>query len=369
MAAIVDQTIPSSSTFNALTREYLYGFLADNVFLDTPTLAKFKSRINYIDGRNEQPLVEYARASQGGWYGHGAVIADADLQALAAQIATRLSFTLARYRQLCVLDSWDTDVQGARAVVKLFTEYMRNIVSSAAEDISEAIFTGDPDDTDDIMTGLDIALDDTESWGNILPTDSGYEFWRPHFMEGTSTYAVAVPPSLANHRLLIRRMQATNKRKPDMIVTSELIWDVLAAQLDLNDVLTGQDARKNEVVRWGYDAIFINGVPVVYDLNVPGEAWVTGQSTRATAKGYQSMALDFSSIWLSANRKRSFAWDPRGWGRPFNMDAQANIFYAWLQLAGNNRRKQGRIWNMDADLTLAQMAAIGIGTVTRPVAA
>lgn len=366
--ATTDRTIPSSSTFNALTRDYLYGYIEEQLWLDTALLTMMKARINWVTGRSVQPLMHYKRASAGGWYGHGEVVDDAVIQQLAGEIATRCKFELARYRQPVVLDSWDTDAQGAHAIVKLFNEYVNDIMEGCREDLGSAIFTGNPATDPDIITGINIALDDTQPWGLIDPTATHYEFWRPHFMDGSgSTYATAVAPSLANFRRMIRRINATVHAKPTVCVVSEDLWDVLAAQMDPNDNAISQRVN-DELYKWGFDALRINGVPIVEDLNAPGSAWVTGQSTRATAAGYQALFLNLDKLYISANRQRSFKWDPAGWRRPTNMDAQLNYFYVWMQIVGKNRRANGRIWNMDIEMDLDDMAAVGVGSVTRPVA-
>lgn len=367
LMATSDRLIPSSSTFNALTRDYVHGYLEDNLWLDTPLLQAFKKRTNYVSGRSEQPLIEYQRASSGGWYGRGEVVSDAVLQQLSDQIATRCKYTLKRYRQPIVIDAWDTDAQGAQAIVKLFNEYVRSGVEGARIDLAESLFNGSEDDDPDEITGLDDALDDTASSGELDPTSTGYEFWRPHFMEGTDTYATAVAPSVENHRLMIRKIKNTVGSKPQAIVVSEDLWDVLAAQIDPNDNQISR--RKNDdLFDWGFIELSILGVPVIEDLNMLGSAWTASQSTRADAAGYQSFFINFDKLYISANRQRSWKWDPAGWRRPTNMDAQLNFFYAWLQLVCKNRRACGRIWNMDIDMDLNDMANVGVGTVTRPTA-
>lgn len=363
--ATTDRLIPSSSTFNALTRDYIHGYLEDNLWLDTPLLGAFKKRMKSVTGRSEQPLLEYQRAATGGWYGRGSVVSDAVLQQLSADIATRCKYTLKRYRQPIVIDAWDTDAQGAHAIIKLFNEYVRSGVEGARTDIAEALFDGDSSTNADIIDGLNIALDDTKTSGEIDPTASGFEFWRPHFMEGTSTYSAAVAPSLENHRLMIRKMKNTTGVKPQAIVVHEDLWDVLAAQVDVNDNAVSR-RKTDDLFDWGFIDLSISGVPVLEDLNMFGEDWVTGQSTRATAKGYQSLFINFDKMYLSVNKQRSWKWDPAGWRRPTNMDAQLNFFYVWMQLVMKNRRAQGRIWNQDLDLDMDSWTA---GTVTRPEAA
>ncbi len=367
MAAVADRYIPSASTFNALTRDYIYGYVENNIWLDTALLTYFRNKINWITGRSEQPLIEYARASNGGWYGRGEVVDSSVLHQLAADIETRAKFSLYRYRQPIVLDSWDTDAQGAQAIVKLFNEYVQSVMEGMRTDLGSVIFNGNNSTDADQPDGLDRILDDTLAWGGISPTDTGYEFWRPHFMEGTSTYSVAVAPSLQNHELMIRRIRNTTRQKPTLIVVAEALYDVLAAQIDPADRAVSQ-RKSDELYNWGFDYFKILGVPVVEDLGMLGSAWVSGQSTRATAAGYQSLFLNLNKLWLSANRQRSFKWDPAGWRRPTDLDGMLNFVYAWIGFAGNNRRAQGRIWNMDITMDLDDMAAVGAGTVTRPVA-
>jgi len=365
LAAVSDRLIPSASTFNALTEDYTHGFLTDNLWLDTPLLQAFKKRMKWIEGRSEQPLIRYKKPATGGWYGRGEVVPDSVLQQLSDDIATRCKYELKRWRIPIVLDAWDTDAQGSRAIIKLFNEYVTSGVETAREDFAYDLFNGDPDTDPDMITGLNISLDDTETIGNLDPTESGFEFWRPHYMEGTSTFAAPVAPSLENHRLMIRKIKNTLRRKPQVIVVAEDLWDVLAAQVDVNDNAVSR-RKTDDLFDWGFIDLSISGVPVLEDLNMLGEAWVGGQSTRAAAKGYQSFFINFDELYLSANQKRSFKWDPAGWRRPTNMDGQLNYFYIWAQMVQKNRRAQGRIWNQDLDLDYDSWKS---GTVTRPEAA
>ncbi|HCA47234.1 MAG TPA: hypothetical protein DEP45_07680 [Armatimonadetes bacterium] len=155
------------------------------------------------------------------------------------------------------------------------------------------------------------------------------------------------------------------RRKPQVIVVAEDLWDVLAAQVDVNDNAVSR-RKTDDLFDWGFIDLSISGVPVLEDLNMLGEAWVVSQSTRAAAKGYQSFFINFDEMYLSANQKRSFKWDPAGWRRPTNMDGQLNYFYIWAQMVQKNRRAQGRIWNQDLDLDYDSWTS---GTVTRPEAA
>lgn len=371
MATTVLQ-IPSSSTFNALTNFYTAKFVEDNLFLPTPLLTRLKQGMRDARGAGAQPLIEYRRQGTTEAYGRGDVVSD--VTTLSNDIETRAQFQLARYRQKVLLDSWDTDQQGPRAIVSLFNEYVQNTMMGLAEDLASSIYNDDPDDDADNMTGLDIALDDTEAWGMIDPTVSHYEFWRPHFVngytDGTHAFGTAVPPSLAVQRKIIRLTKNTVKSKPTIGVVLEDLWDCYAAQLTNNETIEAKTARvDDDTLKYGFDAIWIAGVPIVEDTNMLGEDWVSGQTTRAAAKGYQTLYLNLDKLWLGYNPTRSFKFDPDGWRRPTNMDAQINYIYAWLQILGNNRRANARVWNQDITMTVAQMAAQGLPTnFTRPVA-
>lgn len=365
MATTVLQ-IPSSSTFNALTNFYTAKFVEDNLFLPTPLLTRLKQNMRDARGAGAQPLIEYRRQGTTEAYGRGDAVSNPNT--LSNDIETRAQFQLARYRQKVTLDSWDTDQQGPRAIVSLFNEYVQNAMMGLAEDLAASIYTDDPNDDADNMTGLDLALDDTETWGLIDPTVSHYEFWRPHlvngYSDGSTDFGRAIPPSLAVQRKIIRLTKNTVKSKPTLGVCLEDLWDCYAAQLTDNEQIEAKTARlDNDTLKYGFDAIWIAGVPIVEDTNMidPGD-WVSGQSTRAAAKGYQTLYLNLEKLWLGYNPMRSFKWDPAGWRRPTNLDGQVNYIYAWLQIMGNNRRANARVWNQDISMTVAQMAAQGLPT-------
>ena len=327
-----------SNTFEAITLVYTPKVLADNIIVGSPTLEYFKKNMLRVPVKGYEPLIEYATLS-GTWYGRGEPLP----LSLSGDIATRAHFDLKYYALPVFLAAQDVDGQGEWALVDMMKAYIRNAINSASQQLNEDIWNATPSDSDE-MAGLSLACDDASTWGGLSP--STYTSWKAHVMEGEGSYATPVSPTVENLGLMISRIQGTVKKKPDIVVVAEDYWDVLAAQISDSIVYSATLHQNNPVVRMGFDAFFVKGVPVTTDRKCPGEDWVSGKSTRAAAKGYQAFFLNFDHIKLLVGSKRSFQWDPAGWRRPEEYDGYFNRFYAWLGIGGDRRAALGRIFNV-----------------------
>lgn len=328
-----------ANTFEAVTTVYTPRVLADNIIVGSPTLEYLKKNTLRVPMKGYEPLIQYATLS-GGWYGRGEQLT----LTLSGDIATRAHFDLKCYALPIFLAAQDVDGQGEWALVDMLQSYIRNAIDSANQQLNEDIWNATPADSDE-MSGLSLACDNATTWGGLNP--STYTSWKAHVMEGEDTYATPVSPTIDNIGLMIQRIQGTVKKKPELIVVAEDYWDVLAAQVSSNIQYSATLHQNNPVVRLGFDAIFVKGVPVTTDRKCPGEDWVSGQATRTAAKGYEAFFLNFDHLKLLVGGKRSFQWDPAGWRRPEEYDGYFNRFYAWIGIGGDRRAAQGRIFNVD----------------------
>ena len=241
---------------------------------------------------------------------------------------------------------------------------VRSATKSMGKSLNSAIFTGNPSASPTEMNSLNVICDDTAVCGELNPGTSGYENWKAHVMEGEDTFATAVSPSLDNISKLNRSIAGTCGEKPDVTFVAEDYWDCLHAQITSNDYLLAKAANAtSQVVKWGFDALWVDGVPIIADRDCSGETWVSGQSTRTAAKGYQAFSVNFDYLKLAYNPRRAFKWDPDGWVRPQNYDRYLNKLFFWGTLGTTQRRAQGRIYNVNIAQDSGDFA---LGTVTLP---
>ena len=357
MAVIQDTTIPSTDTFNALTGDYTPRVLVDNIFQGTPVYEYMRRNMKGIGGKSWQPIVEYGNLS-GGWYDKG------DTLALSASgdIATRASFTMKFWTLPVYLWAQDMQLGAGESLVDFMGAYIKNALASMKKDLSPEFFEGDPTADPKEIDSLDIACDNVANWGGL--DVATYPTWAAHVMEGTSTHSVAVSPTLNNISKMIREIEDTTGETPDLCVVDGDFYDVLLAQYSSVVTINDQVTRKDPVAKWGFASIMVNGVPIVRDRDMPGQdAWVTGQATRALAKGHQAMFLNWNHLSLAYNKQRSWKWDPDGWRRPETKDAYFNRIYFWGVIGGDSRRTLGRMFNVD----IAQASGDWkLGTVTLP---
>jgi len=355
----MSEVIPSVGDFDAATKDN-FGprVLVDNVFTGTPILKYLKANPMAIKGRAWTPLIRYDKPSMS-WYDAGDQFTDAYTPG--GQHLTRARFTVKYARMSLSLLAQDVIRQGSYGLVDLLTESIEAGTQGMQEGLNGQVFDGDPTATPAEMDSLTRLVNDTDTCGELPP--GTYETWKAHIMEGTGTHAVPVSPSLANLELLNRRAVEITKEPFDLYVCHPDLWDVLYGQIEKNDYLAARIAyASSNVVRWGFDSFFVNGIPVVSDRDCQGSAWVTGQSTRDTAEGYEVYGLNFNHLKLVIDKTRFMVY--RGWREPDDYDMYINQNFSWLTLGLDSRRCQGRIFNID--ITQRPRAFVP-GTVTLPV--
>jgi len=358
------ESIPSASTFDALTDDYKPRVLIDNIFTGSPTWNYIKQNMFPLSGRTWQPLIEYAGLT-GEWYERADKVEDED--ALVGDIATRASYVLRMFRQQVLLAAPDVDMQGTESLIDLMKAYVRNASESIRSQMTTSLFTTVAKGFD----GLDKMCDNVinADYGGLNPDADSLPTWVAHVMEGEAdngnAFGVAVSPWIENIARMRRAIIETcgQGTSPDICVVQSDYYDKLAAYVGENQYLIAKAANaSNQVVKWGFDALFCNDMPIVSERACPGAPWVAGQATRALAKGYQAFLVNFDHCKLGFNSKRAFKWDPGGWVRPRNFDGYENWLYVWANLGTDMRRAQGRIFNVD----IAQESGYTYGTVDIP---
>jgi hypothetical protein len=367
----VAESVPSTDTFDALTEYYTPEVLVDNVFSGTPVWEMARRNMEPVSGKGYMPIIMYD-AEGGEWYEKGDQVgqgSDGLRPGVSGDIATRALFKHQFYRNPVRLNAQDTDLQGPLAIVDLMKTYIENKTDSTRVDLSTKLFIGEGEAASpNEIQGLCPGCSDG-AWGGLDPDADNIPVWKAHIMDGEDTYETPVAPSLDNISKMIRTITNTcgESKVPDLIVVAEEYWDVLYGQLTRNEYNNARVANgDNPIIQWGFSAIFVNGVPIVSDRDCPGEAWVSSQSTRVAAKGYQAFFLNWEHLTLYYAPARSFKWDPDGWRRPTDYDQYLNYFYFWGGIGGDHRRTLGRMYNVCLDPSELPMADWHLGEVDIP---
>jgi len=340
-------SVPSASTFEALTEAYTPRKLVDNIFTGTPVLQWFRRNMISAAGTCWTPLIEIA-TEDGEWYDKGDQVGTHTT--VTGEIATRAKFDYKYFRRKVLLEAQDTDGQGAQELIDLMGAQVRNATESMRASLNAKIFDGNPAATPAEIDGLDSACANDNTYGELVSSTAGYRQWQAHVMQGADTFATPVSPSLMNLSKIIQSTHITTGKKPTALFVAEALWDAYRAQIGENQFLMANAARANsQVVKWGFDALWVDGVPIVPDRDCIGEAWVPAQNTRADAKGYEVFGVNFNHLKLAYNPSRAWKFDPDGWRRPDDYDRYLNYVYFWGTIGCDHRRTLDRIFNICID--------------------
>ena len=235
------------------------------------------------------------------------------------------------YRFQVLLPRSDVLLNKAGKLIDLLKSYVKDATEGSRTDLSAAIYDASVTNGPLALTEACDNLEGT-AYGGLTPGDgSGYEHWRAHVIEGDldGSDFLAVSPSLENQSKMIRSIRGTcgQNNGPELAVVAEDYWDTLAGQIERNDYLMALAAHASaDVVKWGFDSLFVNNVPIISDRDCPGSAFTASQTTRANAAGYQTFYLNFKHMKLAYNREAAWKWDEKGWRKPDNYDDYLNFF-------------------------------------------
>lgn len=343
------ESVPSSSTFDALTEDYTPRSLIDNIFIGTPVWEYFRRNMMAVSGRAWTPIIEIA-TEDGEWYDAGDQLGTPTTKT--GEIATRATFPLHYYRRKVLLNAQDTDLQGSLAIVDVLKAQVKNATNAMRKNLSAKLFTGNAGANPTEMQGLAYACDNVAAttYGGL--TGTAYPTWEAHVMEGASdgvtNFGKEVSPSVENLALLIDTIIDGTGEAPDLITVLPAYWHILYGQFTRDEYASLRAANaSNNTVKWGFSSLFIRDVPIVRDRDMTGAAFTAAQATRANAAGYQAMALNFGHLKLAYNAKRAFKWDPAGWQRPTDYDQYLNKLYFWGSTGTDSRRVLGRVFNVN----------------------
>lgn len=369
-------SVPSTSTYDALTQYVVDKRMIDNIFVGRPTLQKLRENMKTFAGQGWQVILEYGSLTPE-WFNS----ASSFTMTTSGDIAQRAQYVPYHMALTVVLPLLDIVGQGSEALVDMISAYMRNAMKSVSNWLSGQIIN--PATQTNAICALPVMCGDnryergTTALGGI--DNNTASWWKPHIMEGSSdgstNYGKAVSPTIENLAMMQREVSTTigSPLNNAMWVVAPALWNVLVGQLTANDYALankGLSGKNKEVFDWGFPAFSIEGVPVTYDraMAVTGlsEAWVSGQATRAAAKGYQAILINWDHLELRYNPEISWKWQPQGWQDIYDKPLRYNRFYLSGNLSTDSRRAHGRIYNIDITQTSGNWAP---ATVTVPTTA
>lgn len=346
-------------TLNALTEEFWIEKRMTNIVMrDTPTFMYLKRGARKAGGTQIQADIEYARL------GGGSRAKGGSMTLTTPEIATKVKLGWRYYYVPVSLLQEDID-QNASDPRKI-ASYLNTYTKSALETMREKHLGPDmfKAQTGNALDSIVDAVSDSASYGGLLTAD--IPSWRAVTAEATytSTPDAPVSPSLDNFRKMIRTIRNVSGKKPDLVVTSPAVWDRLAEQVEVNDQVSALRSN-SDVVKWGFDALFINGVPVIDDLNFEEEVCTdfdgTG-GTRADCGGHQALFLNFDHLFMYYMAGRNFTWDKMGWMSTTTNTEYINKIHFWGNIVCTNRRAQGRIYGIDPTQDAAAFTRVSIDT-------
>lgn len=329
-------------TLNAVTKPFWpKDKMTNTVMRSTPIFEYLKRGMKPGSGTKMDFDVEYARL------GGGPRTATGQMTLTTPEIATQGTLGWSHYYVPVKLEQLYIEMNESDP--QKVANYLNMYTASALETMREKHLAPDlfTPQTGAHMYSIADAVSDSATYAGLAKAD--IPSWRAIAAEATydETTSVGVSPSLENIRRMIRRIKAISGKTPDIVAVDTDLWDVLASQIDNNDQVSAQ-RQNSDVIKWGFDAIFVNGVPIVDDINLPcpGEFDATG-ATRTDCKGHTAYFLNFDNLFLYYLPSRKFSWDKMGWVSTSDYTDYINKIYFTGNIGCTLRRSQGVLYGID----------------------
>lgn len=331
-------------TLNAVTKPFWpKDKMTNTVMRNTPVFEYLKRGMKPGSGTKMQFDVEYARL------GGGTRTAVGQMTLTTPEIATQGEMGWSHYYVPVKLEQLYIEMNESDP--QKIANYLNMYTASALETMREKHLAPDlfKPQTGNAMYSIADAVSDSASYANLAKAD--IPSWQAVTAEATydATKSIGVAPSLENIKRMIRRIKAVSGKTPDLIVVDADYWDILSKQITANDQVSAVRENAN-VIKWGFDALFVLGVPVVDDINlpVPGVFDETAE-TRATCKGSTAYFLNFDNLFLYYLPSRKFSWDKMGWVSSQDYTDYINKIYFTGNIGCTLRRTQGVMYGVDLD--------------------
>ena len=285
----------------ALTVDYRIQEVVDGFFGSNPLAARLLQRDNVrIDGadRVQQPIIFNRLA--GGSY------SDLDgFNVARRRVVMPAYFDWKQYYVDITLSGLDNLQNSGAAKVIDLTNTLMDVASTSGPDyIGDDIYLDGSGNSSKAISGLRLALDDgstyttyggiTRASGAAAGTESFAVSGQVDTTGGTFTYG------LMNQRF---QDSVIGREKPDLIVTTQSIWNLWWDRAQPSQRFNAGDERNN-MASIGFDSLVFNGADVVVDSNVP-----SGQ------------VFMLNTRWMKMIVHTNRMWTFTDWKYPTNQDA------------------------------------------------
>jgi len=301
---------------SSVVRErYMPGF-ADNIF-DVGSLLKILKNDNSVKVKGGDGFslgLKYAKNQA-----HGNFSGYDTLDVSPTDNKTRMKLDWVNYYASVSISGDDEDkVQGEEAVLDLVKDGIEDAEMTMQDDLATDIFTGGGGEQ---MIGLDTAIG-TGSYGGI---NGGTDTWWVSGVD-TTAHTIANMKDSTNASYVLALLQTAIRtathfgKKPNLIVTTLLIWDLIETILHGKAYYTKSN-RANTLGQLGFTVLEFRDIPIVADEKCP------------TGRLY---VLNTEFLKMYIHPSRNFLWT--GFKEPTNQIARVGQVTTKTQLGLNNRR-------------------------------
>jgi hypothetical protein len=309
-------------TLTAITEKYLMKPLVDNVFNATVLLKKLSADADPAPGgeKLKQPLI-YAENNAAGSYSKYDILSTQPSEIITAALYAWKQV----YCTVTIAGIEEAMNSGSLAVMNLLKSRMQVAELTLKKIITSQLFGDGSGNGGKDITGLGAAIDDgvnVATYGEIDRTT--YTWWKAkRYANG----GVARKPTLALMQTAYGSI-SDDTEFPDLIVTTQTIWDWYWSQL------TPQQRYENEQrsANIGFRHLMFNQTPIVVDKACPAKKMYMINSKYLKLRPHTDNAKKFKQT---------------GWKRPTNQDAAVQQLLWYGNLACSNCSKQAVIEDLD----------------------
>jgi hypothetical protein len=304
------------NSLTATTNKVFVKKLIDNVY-DSSSLLKIflmDQSVKLLGGERVVEPILYAKNSSGGAYSGF----DTHKMEPPENITASEYFWASYYQTISISGEDEDKNEGEAKILNLIGERTQEAELALKDTIIDDIYSGSGSKG---IIGLDTAIG-TGTYGGINPTD--FAGWVSGVDTDAHSYANMVDSSNASyiHKLLRKGFRSCKHlgQKPNLIVTSDIIWDTYEETLQKSATYP-KTGRGRKIADAGFDVIEFRNVPMVSDEKIPA--------------GYMYILnTNFLKLRIHPNKNFKFT----GFVKPANQDAKAGQIYFKSQLCVNNRR-------------------------------
>ena len=276
-------------TLNAMTRAYVDEKFNDAIFDSTPLYKKIRAnQRTYPGGDTIRARIEYAMNPNGKW-----ITGSESWTNAKHEFATMAEFTPKVWVQPMVVLQDDLDAaMGPTAFGNIMADTFANAKKTAQYYFEAGAFSDGTGSSNKQLTGVAAICDDDNTYGGI--PRSTYTWWA-----GVFTNAASASISVGLLQGLWGDVAHDNET-PDLILTSQDLWDSLAIMSEV-PVRSGHgDLRRNI----GTNELTFHGVPIIVASQCPSDRLYMVNTAHISLRPHKDYARFKFSGWTKPDDQR-----------------------------------------------------------------